>query len=1132
MKKDLKTVISKVLAGTMLVTSSFAGVVTANAEDMQEVFKYDFESYSVGDEISQDSSQAIYGGPVLAGNDAKYEYKIEDDGGNKVLRLKDDKDTKNGDLAGGKVPEVFFAVPNAPITSKYVISGDIKVEKAKSAKDYVNIVNSEGTQILRLGTGKTTDGSSTAWGLRVGSNKNIAAVKATGECATLTVGSWYTYQFTVDPTAGTIEAAVKEKGAADFTVITITDVVAGGGKVIDLVGGGTNAIATGTDLSLGKLTIATGGSSDVSGVDSWHDNIALYAVAGGSTGEDEPTTPPAVDPTPTATAPAFSYDGGTNGVSISVTADGTVTASGSAVESYDAESKTLTLTADSDVTVASLIKDMIDANLDGVTVASGADGIVVTSKTDESVTISIKVVKATKDPVGEESTDPVGEESTDPAGEESTDPAGEESTDPVGEESTDPVGEESTDPAGGGSTGSDEPDTVDKTYAIDGTDAIGTDDTQELYVDTGATATKTGNGSINVSGAGKMFVKFPKAYTKGTVTFSSDVILSAGYATSSTAIFEVWGTNTAGVEQDYFGVKSNNGKYQLKNNTGAGSNVDTDVAVKTGEKVNLKLVVDLDNDVVSLYVDGVKIATDAGVVLNAGVDTLTSVDKAAYFVKAANSASQEVSNIKLNVAESTTGGDTPSSSSSTTTTTEAPVAGAVEAEKVAVGDADLANLKVGDEIDVIYKLNGVTGINNYTFYVDFNPAVLEAVGPQTVADADAVTYTLDGVGTMKLVPEDLITQQMADVPKTGDTEYDNALGGKADGVKTAAQLGRIKLAGVAGLSNSSTATTNTDGKLFVIRFKVLAGGSTNVALSPVGGAGSKTDIFYATPQSGTGADVVEISGTLPSEEITVPTTVNAPEFTYDANGVKIVITSDGSLTVTGSNVKSFDTATNTITLNSDSTVEVADLIAAVAAAGTDKATVTATATGFTVADATDATKAVTFTVVKAEGEDINPPVVGDVTVKVLGSDLKVAKGTKGLTVTTSNSKITGVETATGAIAPVPVMAANLKGITAADFVATGATVKSYDADSFTLVITIDSVDYNIELISYGDVDFNGYANVDDALALIDYGNKTATFTDKQVMAGDVDGNTFANIDDALAVIDYGNKVISVFKIFE
>ncbi len=249
-------------------------------------------------------------------------------------------------------------------------------------------------------------------------------------------------------------------------------------------------------------------------------------------------------------------------------------------------------------------------------------------------------------------------------------------------------------------------------------------------------------------------------------------------------------------------------------------------------------------------------------------------------------------------------------------TTEASVVGAVEAEKVAVGDADLANLKVGDEIDVIYKLNGVTGINNYTFYVDFNPAVLEAVGPQTVADADAVTYTLDGVGTMKLVPEDLITQQMADVPKTGDTEYDNALGGKADGVKTAAQLGRIKLAGVAGLSNSSTATTNTDGKLFVIRFKVLAGGSTNVALSPVGGAGNKTEIFYAKPQSETDAEVVQIGSLLPTVEIVIPSTGAVSDFTFDSStgtvtgytgggGAVVIPASIGGVKVTAIGEKAF-----------------------------------------------------------------------------------------------------------------------------------------------------------------------------------------------------------------------------------
>lgn len=443
----------------------------------------------------------------------------------------------------------------------------------------------------------------------------------------------------------------------------------------------------------------------------------------------------------------------------------------------------------------------------------------------------------------------------------------------------------------------------------------------------------------------------------------------------------------------------------------------------------------------------------------------------------------------------------------------------LKSETTAVGDAKLDDLKAGDQIDVVYKLDKVLSINNFTFYVDYNPAVLTLDGAQAVEDKDAVTYQLSGVGTMQLIPVDLITKQQAVVPAVGDTDYDNALGGKADGVKTAAQLGRLKLAGVAGLNgdSSSTAVTDTSGILFKLRFTVKGAGSTSVGINSVGGA-KENEIFYATPKSEEGSESIGIGDTIETPEVIVPETT-ALVYSYDKNGV-VISAKDGKLTVSGDAVKSY--ADGVITLNSDATVTVDALLADIKATAAEGITVTVDGSKVTISDGTNS---IAFTVVKAAAEP-EPTPTGDVTVKVGSDELKLAVGTTGLTATTT-AKGKVKEVAGGVYVPVT-RGVELSKLTAADFAVEGATVKAYDAAVADLTVTIDGKDYVVGLYEVGDVDLNASTNVNDALNIVKYVNGEVQYTDKQKLTGDVDANESTNVNDALSIVKYVNGEVTEF----
>jgi len=232
-------------------------------------------------------------------------------------------------------------------------------------------------------------------------------------------------------------------------------------------------------------------------------------------------------------------------------------------------------------------------------------------------------------------------------------------------------------------------------------------------------------------------------------------------------------------------------------------------------------------------------------------------------------------------------------------------------------EIDATDLQGGEEFVVTYELTKEADINNYTFFVNFDPKVLELVGAfddgssdkaygEALANVVHWSNAAADITNEPFVSPEVINKQMRVVPDESNDDYLDCGGGNADGTKTAAQLGRIKLAGVAGLlgyqeaSNEHATSTVIENKgvLFKLRFKMLeTGGSADVSISAPktkdGEAGQ--NIFYATPVSGETSKPIELGGNgLDDTKVPVaaPEVVaGAPVFSYTGT------TSDTAITI-------------------------------------------------------------------------------------------------------------------------------------------------------------------------------------------------------------------------------------------
>ncbi len=146
---------------------------------------------------------------------------------------------------------------------------------------------------------------------------------------------------------------------------------------------------------------------------------------------------------------------------------------------------------------------------------------------------------------------------------------------------------------------------------------------------------------------------------------------------------------------------------------------------------------------------------------------------------------------------------------------------------------------------VDYVLSGNNeslGLNNATLAINYDPTVIKAIGKGN----ESVVGAVDSAGKLveAIIDASVIDTQVAVVPEANDTDYNGA-----DGVKTAAELGTIKVAGYLADNDgdSKVDVAYNNGILFSIKYEIvnadadtsniLEAATVNVT-APVGGFGS------------------------------------------------------------------------------------------------------------------------------------------------------------------------------------------------------------------------------------------------------------------------------------------------------
>lgn len=185
-----------------------------------------------------------------------------------------------------------------------------------------------------------------------------------------------------------------------------------------------------------------------------------------------------------------------------------------------------------------------------------------------------------------------------------------------------------------------------------------------------------------------------------------------------------------------------------------------------------------------------------GTKLGANVQVLDTVSSDLTVLGTADAIVNEVT-----VSSDEPGSDESSTETTTVGTTETTTEVTTEAVTGVAIYGDTVNAANG-KATLTFKINENPGVANYLVFVTYNSADLMATGG-TVANFDAGEYGAD-----------VINKQVIYKPTANDPDY---AGLGADGTKTAAELGKIKIAGI-----SKTNVTDEDAVAFTIDFDVTA----------------------------------------------------------------------------------------------------------------------------------------------------------------------------------------------------------------------------------------------------------------------------------------------------------------------
>lgn len=192
----------------------------------------------------------------------------------------------------------------------------------------------------------------------------------------------------------------------------------------------------------------------------------------------------------------------------------------------------------------------------------------------------------------------------------------------------------------------------------------------------------------------------------------------------------------------------------------------------------------------------------------------------------------------------------------------------LSASSVEVGETFYADFKVTDN---------PKGYNSITAYMHYDPSVIKAVECETSEIPDDLIVKRDGSGILRsLFSWNYTNGRVTFVPQSGDADYE----GYADGTKTAAQIGIIKLTNYFDYAvDNLLQNYEGTGTLVRMKFEAVGSGSTSISLDNIEAAYFDDGIAHNLSVSCSDASVSVSGGAAPTEPTTETTTESATETT-------------------------------------------------------------------------------------------------------------------------------------------------------------------------------------------------------------------------------------------------------------
>lgn len=155
-----------------------------------------------------------------------------------------------------------------------------------------------------------------------------------------------------------------------------------------------------------------------------------------------------------------------------------------------------------------------------------------------------------------------------------------------------------------------------------------------------------------------------------------------------------------------------------------------------------------------------------------------------------------------------------------------------DSEFVIRGDRDEYELEFEKDkiFQVTFVVDNNTEVTHGDFMIKYDPSVIQAVEKTEDNTENYLGYTDRDGETVKFFDDYLfLNEVMGYIPPEGHSEFDGA-----DGVKTEAELGRIKLIAVS-FDGSGLRPAQNSGKLMTICFKMVAEGEAQVEITKIPG---------------------------------------------------------------------------------------------------------------------------------------------------------------------------------------------------------------------------------------------------------------------------------------------------------